>query len=144
MYKKIVVPLDGSAAAECSLEHARGVAAKGTRIVLVRVLSKPHYDYMLRDAELSACLDEELCKEEALYLDRIAPRVKKPGVTVSTCVIAEQGPIAEVIGRFVRKAGADLIVVSAHGKTGLIGRLLGSMPDRLVHHAGVPVLFVHP
>jgi nucleotide-binding universal stress UspA family protein len=144
MYKKIVVPLDGSTAAECVLDQVGSVAGKGTEVALVRVVAKPSYDYMLRDAQLSVCLDEEFTKEAADYLAKLAASVKKPGIVVSTCILAEQGPVAEVIQSFALKAKADLIAISAHGRTGLIGRMLGSVAERIVHHAKIPVLMVHP
>lgn len=144
MYKKIVVPLDGSAAAECVLRHVGSVAGKGSEVVLVRVVALPHYDYMVRDAQLSACLDDEYTAEAADYLKEKAHSLKLPGVTVTTCVLPEQGPIAVILQEFAKKAKADLIAISAHGKTGMIGRLVGSVADRIVHHGGIPVLLVHP
>ena len=60
MYKKIVVPLDGSTAAECVLDHVRSVAGKGTEVVLVRVVAKPSYDYLLRESQLSASAQTRL------------------------------------------------------------------------------------
>ena len=144
MYKKILVPLDGSAAAECVLEHVRSIAGSGTEVVLARVVAKPAYDFLLRDAQLSACLDEDLSEEAHAYLARVAASMKKPGVTVSTCVLPEQAPVAEIVRMYAQTAKVDLIAISAHGKTGLIGRLLGSVAERIVHHAGVPVLIVHP
>jgi nucleotide-binding universal stress UspA family protein len=144
MYKKIVVPLDGSPAAECVLAHVRELAGKGAEVILVRVVAKPSYDYMLRDAQLSACLDDEFTLETSQYLKQIGKSVEKPGVTVSTCVLAEQGPIAEILHDYAHRVKADLIAISAHGKTGLIGRLLGSTAERIVHHGKIPVLMVHP
>lgn len=144
MYRKIVVPLDGSAAAECVLDHVKEVAGKGTEIVLVRVMTKPHYDYMLRDAQLSACLDDDVVSEAGTYLKKVAAAVKTPGVIVSTCVIPEQGPIARIIQNFAQRSRADLIAISAHGRIGIIGRLIGSVPDRLAHHSRIPILLVHP
>lgn len=144
MFKKIVVPLDGSTAAECVLDHVHSVAGKGTEVILVRVVAKPHYDYMLRDSQLSACLDEEFTKEAGEYLAKLAASVKKPGLVISTCILAEQGPVADIIQSFAQKTKADLIAISAHGKTGFMGRLLGSVAERIVHHAKIPVLMVHP
>jgi nucleotide-binding universal stress UspA family protein len=144
MYKKIVVPLDGSPAAECVLAHVHDLAGKGTEVILVRVVAKPSYDYMLRDAQLSACLDDEFTQEASQYLTKLSKAVKKAGVTVSTCVLAEHGPIAEILQAFAHKVKADLVAISAHGKTGLIGRLLGSTAERIVHHGKIPVLMVHP
>jgi nucleotide-binding universal stress UspA family protein len=144
MYKKIVVPLDGSPAAECVLAHVHNLADKGAEVILVRVVAKPSYDYMLRDAQLSACLDDEFTEEASQYLAQVGTAVKKTGVTVSTCVLAEQGPIAEIIQSYAHSVKADLIAISAHGRTGLIGRLLGSTAERIVHHGKIPVLMVHP
>ena len=48
MHKKIVVPIDGSAASECVLDHVHRIAGKGSEVVLVRVVAKPSYDYLLR------------------------------------------------------------------------------------------------
>ena len=144
MYKKIIVPLDGSAAAECVLDHVNEVAGKGTEIVLVRVMTKPPYDYMLRDAQLSACLDDDVTSEAGEYLKKVAAGVKKPGLIVSTCVLPEQGPIARILLDFAQKSKADLIAISAHGRPGIIGRLMGSVAERLVHHGKIPVLMMHP
>jgi nucleotide-binding universal stress UspA family protein len=142
MYKRIVVPLDGSEAAECVLGHVGSVAGRGSEIILVRVVAKPGYDFMLRDAQLSACLDDEFSREASDYLEEKAAGLAVTGATVSTCVLLEQGPIAVIIQEFAKKSKADLIAISAHGKR--IGRLVGSVADRIVHHGGVPVLLVHP
>jgi nucleotide-binding universal stress UspA family protein len=144
MYKKIVVPLDGSPAAECVLAHVRDLADRGAQVILVRVVAKPSYDYLLRDPQLSVCLDEEFTQEASQYLAQAGNAVRKAGVTVCTCVLAEQGPIAEIIQGYARSVNADLIAISAHGRTGLIGRLLGSTAERIVHHGKIPVLMVHP
>jgi nucleotide-binding universal stress UspA family protein len=144
MYRKIIVPLDGSAAAEAVLPHVHEVAGKGSEVVLVRVVAKPHYDFMLRDAQLSACLDEDFAKEAADYLKKTAADLTVSGAVVSTCVLPEQGPVADIIQQFAARAKADLIAISAHGKTGVIGRLVGSVADRIVHNGGIPVLMVHP
>jgi len=144
MYNRIVVPLDGSLAAECVLDHVLSVAQTGAEIILVRIVAKPHLDFVVREPALSACLDEEFTQEARDYLGGIARRIALPGVTVSTCVLAEQGPIGAIVVEFVKQANADLVVISAHGKTGLMGRFMGSVAEKIVHHAGVPVLLAHP
>jgi nucleotide-binding universal stress UspA family protein len=144
MYKRIIVPLDGSAAAECVIDHVRSVAATGSEVILVQIVAKPALDFVVPEPTLSACLDDEFTQEARVYLSAVAAKLKMRGVTVTTCVLAEQGPTGSLIVDFIRKAEGDLVVVSAHGRTGILGRLLGSVAEKIVHHAGVPVLIAHP
>jgi EmrB/QacA subfamily drug resistance transporter len=143
-YRRIVVPLDGSPAAETVLPRVAELAGRGAQIVLVRVTSEPGFDYLLRDAELSACLDEELTGEAGRYLARVARSLAASGAEVSTCVLAEKGPVSDIIQGFAREVKADLIAMSAHGKPGGVGRLLGAPAERISHRSGIPVLLVHP
>ena len=144
MYKKIVVPLDGSPAAECVIEHVKAVAARGSEVIFVETAVTPHLDFVVPEPELAACLDPEVAEEARGYLARIARRIKAPGVKVSTCVLPDRGPVPALIAAFARRAGADLVVISAHGRSGLLGRLMGSTAEKIIHGAGVPVLVVHP
>ena len=143
-YKRIVVPLDGSPAAESVLSRVVELAGADAEIVLVRIATGPGYDYLLRDAELSACLDEELTGEAGEYLSRVARSLSAGGATVSTCVLAAKGPVSEIVQGFAREAKADLIAISAHGKRGGVGRLFGAPAERISHGSGIPVLLVHP
>ena len=52
------------------------------------------------------------------------------------------GSAVEQIGKYVRKAGVDLIITSTHGRTGLRRVFIGSTAERLVRHATCPVLVV--
>jgi nucleotide-binding universal stress UspA family protein len=144
MYRKILVPLDGSKAAECVFEPVRHVATPGSEVVLLGVAAKKHYDQLVQEPSLAACLDEELTRESDAYLADVAARLALPGVTVTRCVLAEQGALGALVVAFAREAKVDLVVVSAHGVTGLLGRFMGSMAEKIVHKAGVPVLVAHP
>jgi nucleotide-binding universal stress UspA family protein len=144
MYSKILVPLDGSAAGECVVDHVRKLAAPGTEVVLLHIAARPHYDYTVTEPELSACLDDELSVEARAYLDDVAARLAGPGVIVSPCVLTDRGPTGALIADFARAARADLVVLSAHGRPGLLGRFLGSPAEKGAHASGVPVLLIHP
>jgi nucleotide-binding universal stress UspA family protein len=144
MYKRIVVPLDGSPAAECVIDHVRTIAARGSEVILVQAALTPHFDFVVPEPELAACLDTEIAEEARDYLAGVARRLAGPGITVSTCVLAEHGPVPSLIAEFARRSNADLVVISAHGRSGIIGRLMGTVAEKLIHEAGVPVLIVHP
>jgi nucleotide-binding universal stress UspA family protein len=145
MYRKIVVPLDGSKLAEEALKHARALAhCMGAQIVLMRVMAYPNYDYFVREAELSAGLREEMESEACNYLEPLAHVLQDEGLSVEAEAVVATGPIADTIIAFAREKGADLIVMSTHGRTGPSRWLLGSVADRVVRGAGMPVMMVRP
>ena len=90
MYRRIVVPLDGSKLAEEVLEHVRALAhCMGSEVVLMRVMAYPNYDYLITDPELSASLREEMEIEACNYLEPLATRSRttgsRPARTRSSC-----------------------------------------------------------
>ena len=145
MYRKIVVPLDGSKLAEQALEHARALAhCLGSEVILMRVMAYANYDYLVTDPELSAGLREEMEREACNYLEPLANVLQDEGLHVGAEAVVATGPVADVIIGFVHEKGADLVVMSTHGRTGPSRWLLGSVADRVVRGAGVPVLMVRP
>lgn len=145
MYAKIVVPLDGSKLAEQALEHARALAhCLGSEVILVRVMTYPNYDYLVTDPELSVGLREEMEAEACNYLEPLASKLQDEGLRVSADAVVAAGPIADTIIGFVHDKAAELVVMSTHGRTGPSRWLLGSVADRVVRGAGVPVLMVRP
>ena len=83
MYRKIVVPLDGSKLAEQALEHARALAhCLGSEVILMRVMAYANYDYLVTDPELSAGLREEMEREACNYLEPLANVLQDEGLRV--------------------------------------------------------------
>jgi nucleotide-binding universal stress UspA family protein len=143
VFKKIVVPLDGSDVAECALEGIKRVTGEGGEVVLLRVIEPPDNFVsaqispdMLRKAEKQAA------SASTKYLDSVAERLQAMGVNVRTEVI--WGRPAEGIVDYARGKKADLIILSTHGRSGL-GRLaFGSVADKVMRTASLPVLIVRP
>ena len=145
MYHRIVVPLDGSKLAEVVLEHVRALAhCMGSEVVLMRVMAYPNYDYLLTDPGMSASLREEMEQEACNYLEPLANVLQDEGIRASADAVVVTGPIADAIIEFARNQKADLIAMSTHGRTGPSRWLLGSVADRVVRGAGMPVLMVRP
>ena len=143
MFNKIVVPLDGSDVAECALEGIKRVTGEGGEVVLLRVIEPP--DNFV-SAQISA---DQLRKAEKMaasesnkYLTAVAERLQAMGVNAKSEVI--WGRPAEGIVDYARGKKADLIIISTHGRSGL-GRLaFGSVADRVMRTATMPVLIVRP
>ena len=145
MYRKILVPLDGSPLAEAALPHALSMAQSyGAELVLLRVPvphvapRPPTIGEMLPDAMEQ--YDEQLYQRIKDYLDHLAARLHESGVPVSTDL--RYGDVAEAILDYAEEVDADLIVMSTHGRTGVARWLLGSVANKIVQGAACPVLLI--
>jgi nucleotide-binding universal stress UspA family protein len=140
MYKRILVPLDGSELAEQALPHA-AVHAKqfGAAIVLLKVLGPlPEPSMAGRGAIHSAeRASAQLAKD---YLEGMAAGLRAQGLLVQTETV-EGKPYLQIV-RFAEEKEIDLIVMSTRGHSGLSRWLLGSVTDRVVRGATVPLLLV--
>jgi nucleotide-binding universal stress UspA family protein len=140
MYKCVLLPLDGSGLAEQALPHAV-VQAKNSEaeLVLLRVvetLEEPPAMWMSAIKR-----EEELMKATAQeYLERIAAQVE--GHSIRTRAVTIEGRPHIEIARFAEENQVDLIVMCTRGHSGLSRWLMGSVADRVVRGASVPVLVV--
>jgi nucleotide-binding universal stress UspA family protein len=145
MYERILVPLDGSKNAEVVLAHVQQLAqCTGSEIILLHVITYPHYDYLLTEAELFASLRESLENEGCKYLGQIASRLVDQFFKVRAEVIGVQGRIADTILDYASQQQVGLIALSIQGKKGPDGWAQGSVADQVVRRANVPVLVVRP
>jgi nucleotide-binding universal stress UspA family protein len=154
MYKKILVPLDGSELAECVLPHvesiAKGCGAK--EVVFLRVVEPlrwvvgPSYAMGGMDDTVGISEDDmeritSASKAAAEnYLGQLANRTKYNGITIKTEVIS--GKAAESIAEYATRNGVDLITIATHGRSGVSRWVWGSVADRVLRSACVPVLMV--
>jgi nucleotide-binding universal stress UspA family protein len=162
MYKKILVPLDGSKLAECALPHAEKLASgcETAEIILVSATERVQgyaavesstEPFVLSGGGFGSAIQpppqriipEEFGKKEKeadRYLDRIAEKLESKGVKVHTAVLL--WPPAEAIASYAEQNGADIIVMSSHGHSGAIHRARGSVADKVLNTSRVPVLMV--
>ena len=140
MYKRVLLPLDGSPLAEQALPHAIAQASHSqAELILLRVI-EPY----TRGTGLSLA-DHERIRQQAKawareYLEPIAADVQQQGIP-SRAVTVDGHPHVE-IAQFAETHEVDLIVMSTRGQSGLSRWLMGSVADRVVRGAAVPVLLV--
>lgn len=139
-YHTLVVPLDGSPFAERAVPTAAAVARRAQGIVhLVRVHVPPVASS--EDVPEDLRWDEALRVEERDFLDAAARTLADEWrVCVETALL--EGNVAPAIDAYAREVGADLIVMTSHGRTGMSRAWLGSTADRLAREATVPVLML--
>jgi len=152
MYKKIMVPLDGSELAECVLPHVEGFMAgfPVRLIVFVQVLepaSTKFDDTALisstsRDKiiEYTRRIEEKRKSAVVDYLERVASRLKHAGVEFRTEVLT--GSVADRLADYTETHGIDLIIIATHGRSGISRWVRGSIADRVLRFSRVPVLMV--
>ena len=140
MYKRLVVPLDGSALAEQALPHALAQAERfGAEIVLLKVL-EPLPEATLVSPGAVRAAEEASARLARDYLERVADGVRDQGIPTEA-VLLEGKAHAEIV-RYASEEEVDLIVISSRGHSGWSRWLLGSVTDRVVRGATVPVLLV--
>ena len=148
MYKKILVPLDGSELAECVLPHveaiAKGCAVKD--VVLVRVVEPAMLAFGGADednfinAEMWTRIESEHKAAAQKYLDQLVSQLNLAKDNVRTEVL--YGGPADSIANYATENKVDLIAIATHGRSGIGRWVIGSVADRILRSAGVPVLMV--
>jgi nucleotide-binding universal stress UspA family protein len=141
MYKRILLPLDGSLLAEQALPHAIAQAGRfGAELILLRVVEPmlPTETMVPREAIRQAEERTEALTRE--YLERVAARVRKRGIPVQ--VVTIKGLPRRQIVQFAEANQIDLIVICTRGRSGVSRWLMGSVADRVIRGASIPVLLV--
>lgn len=143
MFKRILIPLDGSELAECALKVVKSmVEPKDCELVLLRVAAHQFSTFYLDDPEVVRGLLEADRTQCLSYLQVVASDLSKLGYPAKT--IVRDGLAPQLILETAETEGADLIAMSTHGRTGMSRWLIGSVADKIVHGSKVPVLLVRP
>jgi nucleotide-binding universal stress UspA family protein len=139
MYQRIIVGIDGSDRSMAAVEHAAELAAAaGAELHLVQGCGSPIVVASMH-GEIATVDSREVADSVAATLEPVREDLRSRGLTVATHVRAEGG--ADALLHVAESVGADLIVVGNRGMTGL-GRVLGSVPNTVAHHAPCAVLIV--
>jgi nucleotide-binding universal stress UspA family protein len=144
MFQTIVVGTDGSETARKAVREAVGLAKSVGATVGIVSAYEPVSSQRLREESRQAPQDTQWsinAREDVdATLEEAAEDVKDAGVDVET--FAREGDPADAILDVAEERGADLIVVGNKGMTGAKRFLLGSVPNKVSHHAPCSVLIV--
>ncbi len=149
MYERILVPLDGSEVGEAALPYVEGLVTllapvKKIEVTLLQVISSLVHYVIAGEASVQVPYTErevELIKRQAAaYLDKVAERLRSKGAIVRTKVAVSNA--AEGIISTADEMKTELIAMSTHGRTGLSRWAFGSVAEKVLRGANVPVLMV--
>ncbi len=148
MYKKMLVALDGSEMAECVLPHVDSIAegCGAAEVVFLRVVTpvRPvtggfEGGYVFSEGEVKR-MNASMERSAKEYLDQVIKRFKVGGVKATPVVLV--GEAGESIADYATKNGVDLIVIATHGRSGVSRWVWGSVADKVLRSACVPVLMI--
>jgi nucleotide-binding universal stress UspA family protein len=141
MYKRVLVPLDGSPLAEGILPFILQIAGPlDLEVLLVRVM-QPIMPQAIEGTRHFMVDDVATrLKEAREYLASVATDLRERGVRVTTD--ARHGePVTELVAA-ARETGADLIAMTTHSRSGFGRLLLGSVAEAVLRRAEIPVLMM--
>jgi nucleotide-binding universal stress UspA family protein len=141
MYRKILVPLDGSKRAESVLPHVEMLArCMDSEVILLRVFTTDfgQVDDYGHDPEFYEAIRAE-CKDKIrAYL--IDVQKERLGEDLQVRVLAEEGVVIDTILNIASSERADLIAMSSHGRSGLARMFYGSVAAGVLQRASLPLL----
>jgi nucleotide-binding universal stress UspA family protein len=155
MFKKILVPLDGSRFSVRALPYATEIARRfGAEVILLQVVdpatpvTAPAAPGMESPVVAEAAIQQARLQDRRnvsrakRYLSRKLREMATEGTKASRQVIV--GYAAEAIMGFCHKEKVDLVVMTTHGRTGLKRVFMGSVADKVIRESGHPVLVIRP
>jgi nucleotide-binding universal stress UspA family protein len=146
MYKKVLVPLDGSELAECVLPHVEALAkgCQAAAIHFVQVYAPfqvpPGMEAVpLKQAEVDAisARGKEVAED---YIRGVAARMDLGAAKAEGIVLS--GAVTDALADYIAQNGVDLVVIATHGSSGVSRWVWGSVADRLLRASCAPVMMV--
>jgi nucleotide-binding universal stress UspA family protein len=150
MYKKALVPLDGSALAESTLSHVKNLFKEDSigEVTLLNVVKVDIPWAAIGSGLYAEPIDineirEPLVIASKKYLGNIESRLASEGIKVKTESLEGTRP-ADTITEYAREKGMDIIIIATHGYTGLKKLMMGSVAFGVLHQSHIPVLLIRP
>jgi nucleotide-binding universal stress UspA family protein len=140
-YQHILVPLDSSNLAELALDDAFALAQLSqAKITLLHVIP-PFESVLAVETGHPVYIDQQWDQHKTMaieYLQGVCSRLSCPEIAIETVV--ETGLAAETIIEYATTKAVDMIVMATHGRSGIQRWVFGSVADKVLRGADVPVL----
>lgn len=144
MYRTLLVPLDGSVFGEHALPLALSLASRlRARLQILHVHAPVSAMYGEPGGSYDETTDRILRERERAYVDAVVKRLTAVAHISSSSALLD-GPVADAISQHAASIGADLLIMTTHGRGTLARFWLGSVADTLVRQASIPIFLVQP
>jgi nucleotide-binding universal stress UspA family protein len=142
MYKRILLPTDGSEASQRAIEAGVDFARETGAEVVAMTATAP-FRAITADAEMLELTPEQYDAASRQHaqrrLDEIANLARDAGVIYTAVHVVSDDPDEAIIAT-ARERMCDLIIMASHGRRGIKGLLLGSVTQKVLVHSAIPVL----
>lgn len=142
MYKKILIPLDGSKLAESALAHGESLALKyGAELILLQVVRPPAVTAR-EPAEIMMFQEnmKGLQKEAEAYLNALKGEFREKKIRADIHV--GLGPVVTEIVEAADARSVDLVIIASHGRTGLGRVFFGSVASGVLNRIEKPLMVI--
>lgn len=143
MFRSILVPLDGSAAAEQALPMALSLARRFAAALTIIHVHVPTWGVYGEGGVYDALVDREVREGMRAYLNGIIQRIST-GTDISVNSTVSEGLVPGAIQRHAEDSNVDLVVMTTHGRGPMTRFWIGSVSDALARQLSIPILFVRP
>jgi nucleotide-binding universal stress UspA family protein len=146
IFRKILVPTDGSALSLTSARAAIGFASEWNAHIVALCVARPLPALGFADAAGSALMAEEIMSAEDRAAQKSVAKIRElaeeAGVQCSAIVTRHDHPYEEIIA-VAKKKKCDVIWIAPRSRNALDKLLLGSQTQRVLAHSAVPVIVYH-
>ncbi len=144
MFKKILVPLDGSTRAEKILPHVEDLVRRNVKaqVVLLQVVEPVPATINMAYGmpPMDARVIDQFYEGARSYLERLQARLRKKGIRAHVHVLL--GPVVATIIDLAVREKVDLIALASHGRNGLPAFFYGSVAAGVLHRTDRPLLII--
>ena len=143
MYKKILLPTDGSKIAEKAEKNALFIAeASGAEVIALSVV-ETNFSIGLPSDDSVFSINQMLKKAAEKNLEKVEKFKEESNNTVKLTLKVDEGSPADVILDTIEKENIDLVVMGSSGKSGFDRFIMGSVAEKVVKAAETSVLVVY-
>ena len=143
MYKKILLPLDGSKRAETILPHVENLAVRYNARIIILIVQEPALQLEIDEvinAERYLQERAQMIKDITVYATKIINRFKEKNIAAEFLI--GKGPVVQAIVKTAAIAEIDLVAMTSHGRTGWTCTFYGSVAAGVLQNIDRPILMI--
>ena len=143
MYKKILLPLDGSKRAETILPHVENLAVRYNARIIILIVQEPALQLEIDEvinAERYLQERAQMIKDITVYATKIINRFKEKNIAAEFLI--GKGPVVQAIVKTAAIAEIDLVAMTSHGRTGWTRTFYGSVAAGVLQNIDRPILMI--